>query len=195
MRSVIQRATALGLVLGSAVAAAAPSPVSVKVTTQGDKWILTATYEVDAPEAQVRAVLTDFEAMPDYIPGLRESRVVARHGNVLDVEQQGTYHWGMVSGTYTSHREMTLQDHCIHVHSLDTDNGPMDSDTMLSADGRGTRVTYRAQWWPASMWVRNFGQDAVRSNLAVNMTAQYDEILRRAGAAPSRGRVGTAVMH
>lgn len=190
MHRLIHCAWGLGLVLGSAVATAAPSPVAVQITTQGDKWTLTATYEVAAPEAQVRAVLTDFEAMPHYIPGLKASHVVARHGNVLDVEQQGTYHWGMVSGTYTSRRELTLEDHSIHVHSLDTDNGPMDSDTTLSADGTGTRVTYRAQWWPASMWVRNFGEDAVRSNLATNMTAQYDEILRRAGSVE-----GTAATH
>jgi len=177
MRRVFGWMVGLGLLLGHAAAMAAP--VSVHVRTQGHNWFLEATYEVPVPEDQVLAVLTDFESMPHYMPGLQESHVVARHGNVLEVEQKGTYHWGLISGAYVNRRVMTLLAHGLQGHSADADNGPMDSETTLSADGARTLVHYHAVWLPASMWVRNFGEQAVHDNLAANMTAQYEEILRR----------------
>lgn len=156
--------------------------VSAQVSAEGKKMLLTATYEVPVTEAQVLAVLTDFDAMPQYMPGLTESRILSREGNVLQVQQKGRYHWGLISGHYDSIREMTLLAHGLHGHSLDAENGPLDSDTTLSSAGGRTVVSYRAIWWPASGWVRTLGERAVREGLESQMTAQYEEILRRAAA-------------
>lgn len=42
-----------------------------------------------APMAVVWRTLTDYESLPTFIPGLASSRVVARHGAVVTVEQTG----------------------------------------------------------------------------------------------------------
>ena len=42
-----------------------------------------------APMAVVWRTLTDYESLPAFIPGLASSRVVARHGAVVTVEQTG----------------------------------------------------------------------------------------------------------
>jgi ribosome-associated toxin RatA of RatAB toxin-antitoxin module len=164
--------------LGCGYGVGAAAQVSAQVSTEGKKMILTATYEVPVPEAEVFAVISDFDAMPRYTPGLAESHILSRQGNVLQVRQRGTIRWGLISSGYDSIREMTMLAHGLHGHSLDAENGVLDSDTTLSTAEGKTLVSYHAVWWPASSIVRLFGEAAVRANLVRQMSAQYEEILR-----------------
>lgn len=72
--------------LGPAVVLAA----EVSVDRQGNLLHVVASVEAPAaPAADCYAVLTDFEHLPEFVPGMRSSRVVSQPGEMLRVEQVG----------------------------------------------------------------------------------------------------------
>ena len=54
-------------------------------------------------------VLTDFGNMEKWVPNVRESKIVSNNGNVLTIEQKGTFKFGLLSIPYTSVRKMELE--------------------------------------------------------------------------------------
>ena len=68
---------------------AAAAEINVQTVRHGDSFEVEATAQIDANVAQAWGVLTDYDALPDFIPGLRESRVVSRDGSNVVVDQSG----------------------------------------------------------------------------------------------------------
>ena len=73
---------------------AQPSALEVRVerseSEAGHVYQVSAHGEVAAAPADVWRVLTDYERMPEFVPDLREARVLARNGDQVTVEQFGT---------------------------------------------------------------------------------------------------------
>ncbi len=65
------------------------SAVEVQTLRQGDVIDVQAKATIKAPIDVVWATLTDYERLPEFIPGLRTSRVIARNGATTTVEQSG----------------------------------------------------------------------------------------------------------
>ena len=78
-------------------AMAQPSALSVSVerieTEAGHVYQVNARGEVAAAPAAVWQVLTDYERMPEFVPDLRQARVLARDGDQVTVEQDGAVHF------------------------------------------------------------------------------------------------------
>jgi ribosome-associated toxin RatA of RatAB toxin-antitoxin module len=86
-----QRNFALLLLLScAALLASAADAMLVQARRQGDAVQVQAQATVRAPHALIWKTLTDYEHMAEFVPGIRSSRVLERHGTTTTVEQVGT---------------------------------------------------------------------------------------------------------
>jgi len=63
--------------------------ISVHATRTGDSFEVDATAEIEASVADAWKVLTDYDRLSEFIPGMLESRVVSRDGSSVVVDQRG----------------------------------------------------------------------------------------------------------
>ncbi|MBS0336287.1 MAG: SRPBCC family protein [Proteobacteria bacterium] len=82
------RLACLFLVL-SAAAAQAAEDLSVEANRKGPYVEVRARATIDAPLSVIWTTLTDYERLPEFVPGLKKSRVTSRNGPVAIVEQSG----------------------------------------------------------------------------------------------------------
>ena len=88
----VARLVAMAIAIATATAysnPAAAAEVTVDIRPDGDEVVVTASAIVDADVAIAWRVLTDYGRYRDFVPGLRTSRVVAREGSQVTVEQTG----------------------------------------------------------------------------------------------------------
>jgi ribosome-associated toxin RatA of RatAB toxin-antitoxin module len=71
------------------LAPARAAEITVDVTRKGDVFNVEARAEFEGAAARAWQVLTDYGRYAEYIPELSESRVIARRGNQVEVEQKG----------------------------------------------------------------------------------------------------------
>lgn len=84
-----------------AVAGPAKPEVAVKrVDSEGEQvFEVTASGTVRASPAAVWKVLTDYEAMPEFVPDLEKNNVISRSGNRVILEQSGVARFLFLSRT------------------------------------------------------------------------------------------------
>ncbi len=63
--------------------------IEVEASRNGDLVEVRAQATINAPLAVVWGTLTDYERLPEFIPGLKKSRVIARVGATATIEQSG----------------------------------------------------------------------------------------------------------
>ena len=63
--------------------------LSVEAIRKGEFIEVRAQATVDASMSIIWTTLTDYERLPEFIPGLKKSRVVSRRGKTVIVEQSG----------------------------------------------------------------------------------------------------------
>lgn len=80
---------ALGVLACLLPALAAADDVSIATRRRGEALEIEGRARLAAPVAVAWAVLTDYERLPRFIPGIVSSRVVARDGASLVLEQTG----------------------------------------------------------------------------------------------------------
>jgi ribosome-associated toxin RatA of RatAB toxin-antitoxin module len=79
------------LVCGAALLEASDAPTAgatVDVTERAGVYRVAASFSVDQPRQLALATLTDYEAIPRFMPEVRTSRVVERRGDRMIVEQE-----------------------------------------------------------------------------------------------------------
>ena len=80
---------ALPLLLLLLPAGSHAADISVHATRTGDTFEVDATAEIEATVADAWKVLTDYDRLSEFIPGMLESRVVSRDGSSVVVDQRG----------------------------------------------------------------------------------------------------------
>ena len=70
-------------------AAGMAADISVQTTRHGDRFEVEATAQIDADVADAWKVLTDYDRLAEFIPGMLESRIVSRNGSSVVVDQRG----------------------------------------------------------------------------------------------------------
>ena len=80
-------ALALAAVLAGVAPRALAEQVHVDVVRRGDTTVIEASAMLAADVAGAWQVLTDYERYADFIPGVQSSRIVARNGPAVVVEQ------------------------------------------------------------------------------------------------------------
>lgn len=74
--------------LGAGSARAAED-LSVEAARKGAFVEVKARATIDAPLSVIWTTLTDYERLPEFVPGLKKSRVTSRSGSTVVVEQSG----------------------------------------------------------------------------------------------------------
>lgn len=81
------------LILGVAFIGVGPAtaadPPTLNFQQQGTRILVSGEVTVPVPPVTAWAVLTDYERVPEFVPGMRVSRVLEQNGNTRLVEQQG----------------------------------------------------------------------------------------------------------
>lgn len=177
---------AFGVGLGSAVAAeSAVRQAEVRRTDDG--YVANLVLWVSAPRELVFAVLVDFEHMPDWVPNLRQSRVLQREAGRATVEYQGVVRYGVLTVPFATKREITFSaPEWIRTTQTKGTMKRHESRMDLVADGAGTRIDYRVQMVPNALAALVMNEHRVATELSEHCEAIAAEILRRKNAALSR---------
>jgi ribosome-associated toxin RatA of RatAB toxin-antitoxin module len=67
----------------------AQAVVDVRTSHTGDVVAVRAQATIAAPLDVVWGTLTDYERLPEFVPGLKKSKVIARNGTMVTVQQSG----------------------------------------------------------------------------------------------------------
>lgn len=164
-----------------AQAAALPDP-EVRVKDKDGTLVLDIAYKLPVSQRVAWDVLTDFEAMPGFIPNLEESHILQRDAKRMVVEQKGKFSLGMLNLPYESKREIeTTPYQILRAHSLS--GTKMDSTTMLIPAGDGTQLYYHATAVPSVSLPSNMIASTLSEMLESQFKAMGQEMMSRAKAA------------
>ena len=191
---------ALSLPVAVAVAAASAVPrpaaaaaVTVDAERRGDAIEIHAQAELKSDATTAWQVITDYDRYVEFVPDLRVSRVIARRGTTVVVEQSGDatlWLFRMPLDVTFEIDERTpghLQSRAVagSLHALA-------SSYVLTPAASGVRLVYTGHVTPGFALFGYLEEMAVRANIARQFHALADEIERRSAA---RGATPPAAAH
>lgn len=133
-----------------------------------------------APPATALAVLTDFEHMAEFMPGLESSRILSHQGNSYQVAQRGKVKFGPFSMSFESLRQIDVVDgQRILSRSLAGSARRMHSEMRIQPLEHGTRLEYRIEVEPESWIPSSLGANFLQHQLAEQFNALTKEMFRR----------------
>ena len=163
------------------------SEKQVEVTHQEGHYLAHLVFEVPVSRALAIDVLTDFDHLAEFLPGLRLSRLRSREGRTFLVEQAGEVRFGPFHFDFESLRqiEMTADGRLLST-TLKSSSGPSSSEMRVSPTASGTRLDYWLDVQPR-LWIpSSYGMSMMRHELATQFTAMAREMLRRQHLADER---------
>jgi ribosome-associated toxin RatA of RatAB toxin-antitoxin module len=171
---------ALLLLTGLAIAARALTDDEVTVDYRDGTYYGSLRLRTPASPAVVMAVLTDFESMPEFMPGLTSSRIVARHHNQYQIAQQGKISFGPFSMPFESLRQIEVVDgRRILSKSLSGSARRMQSVMQVRPLEVGSEIDYRIEIEPANWLPSSLGSNFLQHELAEQFNALSREMVRR----------------
>jgi len=161
-------------------AAVLEDPIQVSVGSENDHLVLAAHFFAPVSRELAWDVMVDFDHMIDFLPYLKESKVLSRQGNLLRVQQKGVVPVSLLDVGYISIRDVELFPYSeIHATTVGGDSGLTRSVARLLPGEWQTEVDYRADWWPASQMLASFSLGHARNLLFRQFTAMRLEMLKR----------------
>jgi ribosome-associated toxin RatA of RatAB toxin-antitoxin module len=175
--------------------ATAATALDVQTTRVGDIIQVQAQAIVHAPLAVVWATLTDYERLPEFVPGLKTSRVVTRKGATATVAQTGEAKFLF----FTVPIEVTVESTELPPHAIEARRV---SGTLRHLQGRyemhalGSHPPHVQLRWtggitPESDLPPLIGQSLMRSMITEQFSGMVREMERRAVAASTGGLAAT----
>lgn len=173
-------------------------PIDLEVKRSGKRFDAQARLDLPADDLTVWGVITQYEALPRFMPGIRSCRITARHGTDaqgverLALEQTGEFRLLMLSQTirvtlaveqkpmhWAEARAQRFEVSALNVRALDAFDGRYE---LRPHTARGkprlelhytARIVLRVPPPPA------LGSAAVRQNLLAQLQAIEREVARR----------------
>lgn len=149
----------LGLI-ATAPAYAARARVNVEIRRDGDTFRIDATLFAPVPVELAWEVLTDFEHMSQFVPNVRDSRIVSREGPRLTIVQHGLARFGPLDFAFESQRVVELSPRTQIVSRQVRGNmRRLESVTRFTAADGGTKLDYHVDvepgaWFPGALTER-----------------------------------------
>lgn len=172
----------------AAVAAqpAAAASISVHAERRGDAVEIRASAALNADAATAWRVLTDYDGYSRFIPDLLVSRVVARRGSTVTVEQSGHARlWLLRIPLDITYEVAESPPHRLQSRAVTGSIRSMESAYLLTPTSSGVNVEYAGRVEPGFDLLGRIAVYAVRQNVARQFQAMVDEI-ERVGATTGR---------
>jgi carbon monoxide dehydrogenase subunit G len=156
--------------------------IAERVETHAGRIDIEASAMLDADVPTAWRVLTDYPRYTAFIPGLRESRVVAHRGATVIVEQSGDVALWLLRLPMAVTFEITETAPTRLVsHVIAGDLHALESRYTLSATAAGSRLDYTGRMDAGPALLGPLERLAVQRNIARHFQALADEIERHAG--------------
>jgi len=189
---------ALSLIVLSAVAVsitvalpATAATITVDAERRGDTIDIRASADLKTDPTTAWRVLTDYERYPEFIPDLRVSRVIARRGAAVTVEQSGSATLWLFRIPLDITFEITeLPPYRLHSRAVAGSMRAMSSSYQLRPTPDGTHLDYAGHVAPGFALFAEIEEVAVRQSVSRQFQALVDEIEHR-----TKAPVGDAGAH
>lgn len=175
------RSTCWLLFLGCVTVHAAED-LSVEATRTGEYVEVRARATVEAPFSVIWGTLTDYERLPEFIPGLRKSRILSRRGGRTIVEQTGAARFLFFSFPIDVKLEaLENPPYSLRVRAISGTLRYLDGGYQLEGDPAGTKFILR--WMgtiaPDVSLPPLFGEVVMRMSIEDQFSGMVREIERR----------------
>lgn len=176
--------------------AACSQEVTIRTTRTGDTFEIEARAVMAVARETAWQVLTDYERLPEFIPGLRTSHILSRSANRVLLEQRGELRFLIFSVPMEVRMEVEERPlEAVVSKALSGTVRAMQGRYDLATVAEGTEFRYRGTI-VVDLGIPGFlGEVIVRSNVESQFNAMVREILRRAQAGQRislRGRASAA---
>jgi hypothetical protein len=169
-----------------AVLATSPHAATVTIEAQraDDAILLRASVLLAASAQTAWQVLTDYGRYPEFIPDLRTSRVVARNGTSVTVEQSGDARvWLLRLPLEITFAILESPPYRLRSRATAGSLQALESSYELRPVAGGVRLDYAGHVVPGFRLAGVFEQMAVERNVARQIQALADEIERESAKA------------
>jgi carbon monoxide dehydrogenase subunit G len=162
--------------------------LAVRVRNDGEQITVVASFVVPVLPDQAWAVLTDFDNIPNFNPGVVSSKVTGRTGNRVWVSQKAATKYGFLTFSYDSEREIDLFPFSkIQERMTSGSMRKMEETTQLSPEGDQTRITYQAVFIPGTWIPPMVGNAFIKHEAREQFTELASEMIRRNQVKIARG--------
>ncbi|MHB8495215.1 MAG: SRPBCC family protein [Casimicrobiaceae bacterium] len=191
---------ALAIAHGGATSAADVADVAVDVERHAGSVVVDASVMVDADARTAWRVLTDYGRYREFVPGLRASRVIAREGAHVTVEQTGLAPWWLLRVPIAvTYQIVESPPTSLRSRADVPGTGVLRSTYALTSAGSALRLRYTGTLTVAPGFLAPLREVAVEQAIAGHMRALADEMDRQARSHGSRmvdgARAGEPVRH
>ena len=162
---------------------AVAATISISLASRPDAVEIAGSAELNADAATAWRVLTDYERYVDFIPDLQGSRVVARNGANVIVEQTGDVMlWRLHIPLDVTFEITEMAPTSLISRVVAGDLRALDSRYVLTPVANGVRLEYRGKLDSEFAPFSAIQRLAVKQNVARHFQALADEIERRSTA-------------
>jgi len=170
-------------VLAAIASAAAAADVDIDVHRAEGVVVIGARAELKADPVTAWRVLTDYARYPEFVPGMRASRVVERRGTHAIVEQSGDAPlWFMRAPVEITYQIDEFPPSRIESSAKADALRAFDSRYQIFPAPEGVRLEYEGRLAPRSAWLDRIEQYALRHAIVAEFQALADRIEREAEA-------------
>ncbi len=179
-RRALTMAMAMVMAMGVAQAGAAAT-IDVTAERRGEGVEIHAHALLGADAASAWRVLTDYDRYAEFIPDLRMSRVIARRGTTVTVEQAGDARLWLLRTPLDITFEITESPpYGVQSRAVAGSLRALESRYLLTPASSGVHLDYTGDIASGFERFGHIEQYAVRHNVARQFQALADEIERRA---------------
>jgi carbon monoxide dehydrogenase subunit G len=165
--------------------AVAAATIAVESERDGDAVKIHARAVLNADVATAWRVLTDYDRYAEFIPDLRVSRVVARRGSTVTVEQSGDAAWLVRFPLEITYEINEVPPSRLQSRAVAGSLRSLVSSYTLTPANPGTRLDYSGHVEPGFALFGQIEQTVVERNVARQFQALADEMERQGAHAPS----------
>lgn len=158
----------------------AAQDVSVKVQRRGETVVVDVEASVAAPVRDAWSVFTDYDHMSSFISNIKQSKVLVRNGNSLEVEQSGQTKVAFLHFGFTAVRAVELVPMTeIRSSLVNGDFKAYASTTRITETPGGATITHHGEYVPKAWLPPLVGPAVVASETRKQYREFIAEIERR----------------
>jgi len=177
-----------GDLLADAVALAAKVEIKIEKIAQRQRQI-SARIQIPQPVEHIWKVLTDYEALPDFLPNLAKSRLIEHPNGGIRLEQIGSQR--LLNINFCARVVLDLEEYFpkeINFHMVEGDfkgfSGSWCLEPYSLGEYIGTNLCYTIQVWPKRTMPVAIIENRLSKDLRLNLLAIHQRVEHLASKKP-----------